>query len=237
MDKAGALFLLERIMEAPAPSGDMAVSGLESEQPKEKTVMAADIQLGGPAAGSSERIVAPLPERFMVLDVETRRSAAEVGGWHRADLMGVSVAVLYDSKGDCFTEYEQEDLPAMFERLREAGLVIGFNSSRFDYAVLQPFAGYDLRSLPTLDMLVEVKKRLSYRVSLDNLARATLNAPKSADGMQALQWWKEGNLASIAEYCRKDVEITRDVYLFGHREGYLLFTNKAGQQVRVVVEW
>ena len=178
--------------------------------------MAADIELGGPAAGSIERIVAPLPERFMVLDVETRRSAAEVGGWHRADLMGVSVAVLYDSKGDCFTEYEQEDLPAMFERLREAGLVIGFNSSRFDYAVLQ---------------------RLSYRVSLDNLARATLNAPKSADGMQALQWWKEGNLASIAEYCRKDVEITRDVYLFGHREGYLLFTNKAGQQVRVVVEW
>ena len=237
IDKAGALFLLERIMEAPAPSGDMAVSGLESEQPKEKTVMAADIQLGGPEAGNIDRIVAPLPERFMVLDVETRRSAAEVGGWHRADLMGVSVAVLYDSKGDCFTEYEQEDLPAMFERLREAGLVIGFNSSRFDYAVLQPFAGYDLRSLPTLDMLVEVKKRLSYRVSLDNLARATLNAPKSADGMQALQWWKEGNLASIAEYCRKDVEITRDVYLFGHREGYLLFTNKAGQQVRVVVEW
>ena len=86
-------------------------------------------------------------------------------------------------------------------------------------------------------MLVEVKKRLSYRVSLDNLARATLNAPKSADGMQALQWWKEGNLASIAEYCRKDVEITRDMFLFGHREGYLLFTNKAGQQVRVVVEW
>lgn len=78
IDKAGALFLLERIMEAPAPSGDMAVSGLESEQPKEKTVMAADIQLGGPEAGNIDRIVAPLPERFMVLDVETRRSAAEV---------------------------------------------------------------------------------------------------------------------------------------------------------------
>ena len=98
------------------------MSGLESEQPKEKTVMAADIELGGTAAGSIERIVAPLPERFMVLDVETRRSAAEVGGWHRADLMGVSVAVLYDSKGDCFTEYEQEELPAMFERLREGWL-------------------------------------------------------------------------------------------------------------------
>lgn len=237
IDKAGALFLLERIMEAPAPAGDMVVSGLESEQPKEKTVMTADIEWKDQGTGGVERIAAPLPERFMVLDVETRRSAAEVGGWHRADLMGVSVAVLYDSKGDCFTEYEQDDLPAMFERLKEAGLVIGFNSSRFDYAVLQPFAGYELRSLPTLDMLVEVKKRLSYRISLDNLARATLNAPKLADGLQALQWWKEGNLASIAEYCRKDVEITRDVFLFGHREGYLLFTNKAGQQVRVMVEW
>ncbi len=237
IDKAGALFLLERIMAAPAPVGDMVVSGLEPEQPKEKTVMTADVEWGAPETEGAGRVVAPLPERFMVLDVETRRSAAEVGGWHRADLMGVSVAVLYDSKGDYFTEYEQEDLPAMFERLKEAELVIGFNSSRFDYAVLQPFAGYDLRSLPTLDMLVEVKKRLSYRVSLDNLARATLNAPKSADGLQALQWWKEGNLASIAEYCRKDVEITRDVFLFGHREGYLLFTNKAGQQVRIAVEW
>ena len=58
IDKAGALFLLERIMAAPAPVGDMAVSGLESEQPKEKTVMAADIELGGPAAGSSERCAA-----------------------------------------------------------------------------------------------------------------------------------------------------------------------------------
>ena len=62
-------------------------------------------------------------------------------------------------------------------------------------------------------------------------------ADTASDGLQALQWWKEGNIAAIAAYCRKDVEITRDIYLFGHREGYLLFTNKAGQAVRVAVEW
>ena len=236
IDKAGALFLLERLIAAPTPEGDMLVSGLESET-REKETMAVEVMAAEPVDMPEARVPAPLPGRYMVLDVETRRSAAEVGGWNRADRMGVSVAVLYDSQGDVFIEYEQDALPALFARLRDADLVIGFNSSRFDYAVLQPFAGYDLRSLPTLDMLVEVKKRLSYRVSLDNLARATLNAPKSADGLQALQWGKEGNLSAIAEYCRKDVEITRDVYLFGHREGYLLFTNKAGQAVRIAVEW
>lgn len=174
---------------------------------------------------------------YMVLDVETRRSAAEVGGWHKADKMGVSIAVLYDSATDAYTAYPQDDMPAMLTHLRKADLVIGFNIQRFDYAVLSPFAGYDLHTLPTLDMLTEVKNRLAYRVSLDNLASATLNAPKSADGLQALQWWKEGKLDLITQYCQKDVEITRALYLYGKHNRYLLFTNKAGQAVRVPVGW
>jgi DEAD/DEAH box helicase domain-containing protein len=86
-------------------------------------------------------------------------------------------------------------------------------------------------------MLDEVKKRLSYRISLDNLASATLDAPKSADGLQALAWWKQGRIDEIAAYCEQDVRITRDLYLFGRRNGYLLFTNKAGQKVRVPASW
>ncbi len=180
---------------------------------------------------------AATPRRYMVLDVETRRSAAEVGGWHRTDKMGVSVAVLYDAADDSYTPYEQDVLPDMFARLREADRVIGFNIERFDYAVLQPFAGYRLRELPTLDLLNRVKEWLSYRVSLDNLAQATLGERKSADGLQALQWWKEGNLEAISAYCRKDVEITRRIYLYGLERGFLLFTNKAGQKVRVPVDF
>lgn len=221
IDKVGALFLLEQIIASPAPAIVPAITGLLEEASEEQ-----------PFSSSPKA----LPQRYMVLDVETRRSAAEVGGWNRCDRMGVSVTVLYDSKTG-FSAYEQDALPELFSRLKEADLVIGFNILRFDYAVLQPFADYDLRTLPTLDMLMEVKKRLSYRVSLDNLARATLDAPKSADGLQALKWWKEGNLTAITEYCRKDVELTRDIYLHGHKESCLLFTNKAGQKVRVPVCW
>lgn len=182
-------------------------------------------------------IPVPPPRHYVVFDVETRRSAAEVGGWHKAGQMGVSVTVLYDSLADDYFSYSQDELPALFERLRAAETVVGFNSLRFDYVVLTPFAPFELRALPSLDLLQRIKERLNYRISLDNLGQATLGEPKSADGLQALQWWKEGRCEEIAAYCRKDVDLTRRLYLFGLREGYLLFTNKAGQRVRVPVDF
>lgn len=177
------------------------------------------------------------PKNYMVLDVETRRSAAEVGGWHRADRMGVSVAVLYDAAEDRYFSYTQDQLGEMFARLRGAAVVVGFNSARFDYAVLQPFAPYAVKDLPTVDMLERIKERLSYRVSLDNVAQATLDAHKSADGLQALRWWAEGNTEAIQEYCQKDVDISRRVYVHGLEKGYVLFSNKAGQKVRAQVDF
>lgn len=189
------------------------------------------------AAGLLTHIPVPPPKNFVVFDVETRRSAAEVGGWNRADRMGVSVAVAYDSKADDYFSYQQEELPALFERLRASDLVVGFNSLRFDYAVLSPFAPFDLHKLPSLDLLQRVYERLNYRLPLDNLGQATLGEPKSADGLQALQWWKEGKLEDIATYCRKDVDITRRLYLHGLEQGFLLFSNKAGSRVRVPVDF
>ena len=177
------------------------------------------------------------PARYMVLDVETRRSAAEVGGWHRADRMGVSIAVLYDAADDTYHAYRQEELPAMFTRMAEADVLVGFNSLRFDYNVLQPFCAEPLAALPSLDLLTRITERLSYRVSLDNLGQATFDEPKSADGLQALRWWQEGKLAEITAYCRKDVELTRRLYLHGLAQGYVLFRNKAGQRVRVPVDF
>ena len=177
------------------------------------------------------------PARYIVFDVETRRSAAEVGGWHRADRMGVSVAVAYDSGDDTWLTYQQDDLADLFARMRRADAVVGFNSLRFDYAVLSPFAPFDLRTLPEVDLLRRVQEHLHYRLPLGNLGQATLGAAKSADGLQALAWWKEGRIDEIAAYCRKDVELTRDLYLFGLEHGHVLFTNKAGQKVRAQVDF
>jgi DEAD/DEAH box helicase domain-containing protein len=73
----------------------------------------------------------PSRGRFGVLDVETSYSATEAGGWHRADRMGISVAVLYDSGPDTFTSYTQDEIPALAKCLAELDLVVGFQYSPF----------------------------------------------------------------------------------------------------------
>ncbi|MCF8044325.1 MAG: DEAD/DEAH box helicase [Desulfarculaceae bacterium] len=175
--------------------------------------------------------------RFGVLDIETRRSAEEVGGWGRAERMGMSCAVLYDSKTDRFNEYLAEDIDKLEQDLSKMDLVIGFNLIRFDYKVLSGISDFNYNRLATLDMLDQIHKKLGYRLSLDRLAKETLNSEKSADGLMALKWWRQGKIRKIVAYCRQDVKVTRDLYLYGRRHGYLLFRNKAGMQVRVPVVW
>ena len=226
---------------AGQPSGKLGSRpAAAAAQKPEPTAPAVSAGGAGNASGRLEPGVGAVgrpPEHYLVFDVETRRSAAEVGGWNRADRMGVSIAVAYDSRADDFFTYTQEALPELFARMRAAQLVVGFNSFRFDYAVLSAFAPFALRALPGLDLLRRVQDSLKYRVSLDNLGQATLDEPKSADGLQALRWWQEGRLDDIAAYCRKDVDLTRRLYLFGLEHGWLLFTNKAGQRVRVPVDF
>ena len=177
------------------------------------------------------------PERYCVFDVETKRSAAEVGGWHRADRMGISVVVLYDSASDNFRTYLEKDIPELIKDLQSFELVIGFNNKRFDNKVLSAYTVFNLASLPTLDIIEVIKNRLGYRLSLDRLAEHTLGVKKSANGLMALQWYKEGKMDEIISYCRQDVKITRDIFLYGLENRYLLFQNKAGSVVRVPVDF
>jgi DEAD/DEAH box helicase domain-containing protein len=123
------------------------------------------------------------PARYAVFDVETKRSAAEVGGWHRADRMGISVAVLYDSVSDSFKTYLEKDIPALIKDLQSFELVIGFNNKRFDNKVLSAYSVFNLASLPTLDIMEVITNRLGYRLSLDRLAEHTLGVKKSANGL------------------------------------------------------
>ncbi|OQX63487.1 MAG: DEAD/DEAH box helicase [Desulfococcus sp. 4484_241] len=226
IDKGCALYLLEEVLSSRKANVGVArtVQGDAVRAQPGKTVV---------------RDPAPVkrPSRFAVFDIETRRSAAEVGGWHRADRMGISCIVLYDSAADEYTHFLEEQARDFIRRLSQFDLVIGFNNKRFDNKVLSAFTDADLSALPTLDILDEVHKTIGYRLSLDSLAGTTLGVKKSADGLQALRWWKQGKIEKIIEYCKKDVEITRDLYLYGRKHGYLLFTNKAKQKVRLPVSW
>lgn len=174
---------------------------------------------------------------FGVFDVETQRSAQEVGGWHRADRMRISCVVLYDSQKDRYFEFLENQVNELIDHLEGMDLVIGFNLKRFDYNVLSGYQGFDARRLRTLDILEHVYNHLGFRLSLNHLAKMNLGVEKSADGLQALRWWKQGRIRDILNYCRKDVEITKDLYLYGQNHGHLLFRDKMERILRIPVKW
>lgn len=184
-----------------------------------------------------DKKISPSAARYGVFDIETQLSAQEVGGWHKAHKMRVSCAVLYDSALRGYVTFLEDQLPALFTLLEHMDLVIGFNINRFDYKVLSAYSSRDFWNLPTLDILEYVHRRLGYRLSLDSLASATLGAKKSANGLLALKWWKQGKIRNIIKYCKKDVELTRDLYLFGNENRYLLFKNREKHLVRLPVSW
>lgn len=230
IDKVAAQFVLEAVIRGTPETEELFVVETVStngETPGRDQGMAAQ----------NDQTALAAPKRFVVFDLETQRSAQEVGGWHNARKMGVSVGVVYDSALDDFLVFRDDRMDELVQALRQADLVVGFNSLRFDYEVLRGYTKFDFSTLPTLDMLDHIKARLGVRLSLDTLGSATLNAAKTADGLQALEWWKQGRMEEITRYCTADVAITRDLYLFGRDNGYLLYRNKAQKVVRCPVKW
>ena len=53
---------------------------------------------------------------------------------------------------------------------------------------------------------------------------------KTAEGLQAIRWFKDGKLAEIAEYCCYDVKITKLVHEYGQRHKQLHYTQPLRQK-------
>lgn len=186
---------------------------------------------------AAKPVTATSGHRVQYFDLETQKSAEDVGGWGNIHKMGLAVGVVWDSLDREFFTYEEKDARELVEKLRTADLVVGFNVIGFDYTVLQPYSDFDLQEINTFDMLVDVKKNRGFRLSLNHLAQHTLNAEKSADGLVSLQWYKEGKIDKIIEYCKQDVEITRDLYLFGEQHGFMKYQSRSGNPLQFEVNW
>ena len=176
-------------------------------------------------------------KNIVYFDLETQKSAQEVGGWNHIDRMGMSIGVTYSTERGDYQIYGESQVNDLINELQRADLVVGFNHIRFDYQVLHGYTPLDLRQIPSLDMLIEVQNSLNHRLPLDSIAHATFGVEKIADGLQALDWFKEGRLADIAEYCCFDVKITKLVHEYGAAHKKLYYTNKFGNKLTVDVDW
>ncbi len=176
-------------------------------------------------------------KNIIYFDLETQKTAQEVGGWSHINRMKLAVAVTYSTKANEYTSYLEKDVEDLIAQLKTADLVVGFNVKRFDYTVLTPYTSVPLQQLPTVDMLHDIHRTLGFRLSLDALASATLGAKKSADGLQSVRWYKNGNIDKVIEYCKKDVEITKQLHEYGCTYEFVWFTNRRGTKQRVPVPW
>ena len=173
----------------------------------------------------------------VVFDLETQRSFDEVGGRSQLHRLGVSIGVAYRYDTDRFLVYTEDTIGELIDLLCNADLVVGYNIKGFDYEVLRGYTDRDLQQLPTFDMMYDLEDRLGFRPKLESVAVPSLGAGKSADGLQALEWWRRGEIDKITEYCREDVRVTRDLYDFGKRNRCVLVSRFGGKPRQVEVDW
>ncbi len=176
-------------------------------------------------------------DNTIFFDLETKYLADEVGGWGNIHKMGLAVAVTYATADADYKHFIEEQAAELVAELERADLIVGFNVRRFDYTVLQPYTEVQLQTLPTVDMLQDIYRVLGFRVSLDALAVATLNSAKSADGIQAVQWYRQGEIDKVIAYCERDVDVTRDLYEFGRRHGFVRYRDRNYRLRQVPVRW
>ncbi len=177
-------------------------------------------------------------KNIVYFDLETQKSADEVGGWDKIRDMRMSVGVTYSTARGDYKIYGEAQVNDLIKELQRADLVVGFNILRFDYEVLLGHnTFFDHQQIPTLDMLVEIQNTLQHRLSLDSIANATFGLEKTAEGLQAIEWFKQGKLVEIAEYCCFDVKLTKLVHEYGAQHKQLHYTNKFGKKLTVPVKW
>ncbi|MFH1620899.1 MAG: ribonuclease H-like domain-containing protein [Patescibacteria group bacterium] len=168
----------------------------------------------------------------IVLDIETQNTFQDIGVYNPA-LLQVSLVGCYFYETDTFESFFEADLPKLWPRLERADRVIGYNLFGFDYPCLQTYYTGDFRKIPTVDIMLEIEKRIGFRVKLDDVAHATLGMGKSGHGLMAVEFWKKQELDKLRDYCLQDVRVTRDVYEHALKHQQIQFNDKRGQKQTV----
>ncbi len=189
---------------------------------------------------------------LVYFDLETKRTANDVGGWHNKHEMGISIAVTFSTKLGEYRIYTEDTVRELIDQLRRADLVIGFNHVQFDYAVLRGSVVLEFADqLENLDLMLDLEKKIGHRPKLDAVASATLGSGKTADGLDAIRWWQQATQArekgdkqtwadrigDIAEYCCHDVSATKRVHQYGCKHGHIKYIDRNQREQMIPVEW
>ena len=172
----------------------------------------------------------------VIFDLETKKLFNEIASDDPKDL-GVSIVSLYSRKIDeNYLEIEgklqsfwEKDFKKMWQIFQIADRIIGYNSLHFDVPALKDYTPFPFNKLPHFDIMAKIKQNLGHRLALDAIAKETLDREKKETGLQAVYYWQKGDqksLMKLKKYCEDDVIITRNLYDFVLKNGYLQFKDK-----------
>lgn len=169
--------------------------------------------------------------RYIVFDLETQNIFSEVSG-NDPTALDISVATVYDSETDTYTTVTIDEIELLWPIIEQADALVGYNSNHFDIPLLNKYYPGDLTQIKSIDLLEDIKLSLGRRLRLDSVAQATVGAKKSADGLQAVRWWREGKIKEIKKYCEQDVKVTKEIFEYARKHGHVLF--KDGHRKREI---
>jgi DEAD/DEAH box helicase domain-containing protein len=149
--------------------------------------------------------------RYVVFDLETQNIFQDVGS-NDPTALDISVATVYDSHTNEYTTVTIDELETLWPTIEQADALVGYNSNHFDIPLLNKYYPGELTHIKSIDMLEDIRASFGRRLKLDDVAKATIGAKKNADGLQAVRWWREGNVAAIKKYCEQDVRVTKEVF-------------------------
>ena len=69
---------------------------------------------------------------IVYFDLETQKTANDVGGWDKKRDMGMSVGVTYSTQLGQYRIYREDQANDLVQQLFRADLVVGFNILNFD---------------------------------------------------------------------------------------------------------
>ena len=160
--------------------------------------------------------------RKITFDIETKNLFQDVGSNNPADL-DISVVCIHDSLTDTYSSFVDPDYSKLWPLIEQADMLITFNGDHFDIPLLEKYYKKDLKHIKSIDLLKEVKNSLGKRTKLDSIAEATLGRNKSGHGLEAIGWWKTGEVDKIIKYCTEDVRITKELYEYALKNKHLKY--------------
>lgn len=158
----------------------------------------------------------------IVFDIETSNIFQEVGSNDPVDL-SISVVGLYDYETDKYSSFLVEEFGELWKIIENTDALITFNGDHFDIPLLNKYYSGDLFKWKSVDLLKEMQKSAGRRMKLDQIAEGTLGIHKSGNGLDAIKWWREGDVEKVKKYCLDDVRITKDIYEYALKNGKLIF--------------